>query len=150
MFEGCRQVLEVARFVDLDCGITVNPGVIHGGTRTNVVAAEAWAEVDVRVAHAADAQGLEEKFASLKAFDPDCKIEISGGINRPPMERAEGTVRLLRAAQEVGRRLGIEVGESATGGGSDGNVTSALGLPPLDGSGAVGEVAESALICIVH
>ena len=141
--ELAHQLLEIVKFSDPSRGITVNPGVIHGGTRTNVVAAEAWAEVDVRVAHAADAQGLEEKFAGLKAFDPDCKIEISGGINRPPMERTEGTVRLLRAAQEVGRQLGIEVGESATGGGSDGNFTSALGIPTLDGLGAVGEGAHA-------
>ncbi|HJX84243.1 MAG TPA: M20 family metallopeptidase, partial [Candidatus Angelobacter sp.] len=114
IIELSRQVLEVAKFVDLERGITVNPGVIHGGTRTNVVAAEAWAEVDVRVARAADAKGLEEKFASLQPFDLDCKIEVSGGLNRPPMERTEGTVRLLRTAQEVGRQLGMELDESAT------------------------------------
>ncbi len=143
IIELSRQVLEVAKFVDLERGITVNPGVIHGGTRTNVVAAEAWAEVDVRVARAADAKGLEEKFASLQPFDLDCKIEVSGGLNRPPMERTEGTVRLLRTAQEVGRQLGMELDESATGGGSDGNFTSALGIPTLDGLGAVGEGAHA-------
>jgi glutamate carboxypeptidase len=142
--ELSRQILEVTKFVDLGRGITVNPGVVRGGTRTNVVAAEAWAEVDVRIANAADAPGLEQKFAGLKPFDADCKIEISGGLNRPPMERTEGTVRLLRAAQEVGRQLGIELDESATGGGSDGNFTSALGIPTLDGLGAVGQGAHAA------
>jgi glutamate carboxypeptidase len=68
---------------------------------------------------------------------------VSGGLNRPPMERTEGTVRLLRAAQEAARSLGIELGESAVGGGSDGNFTSALGIPTLDGMGAVGEGAHA-------
>jgi glutamate carboxypeptidase len=141
--ELSRQVLEITKFVDLARGITVNPGVIHGGTRTNVVAAEARAEVDIRVARAGDARVLEEKFAALRPFDPNCTLEISGGLNRPPMERTEGTVRLLQAAQEAGRSLGMELGESATGGGSDGNFTAALGIPTLDGLGAVGEGAHA-------
>jgi|SRR6266481_4302537 len=143
ILELSRQLLEVAKFVDLERGITVNPGVVHGGTRTNVVAAEAMAEVDVRIAWAADAKALEKKFTSLKPFDPHCRIEVSGGLNRPPMERTEGTVRLLRTAQEAARSLGIELGESAVGGGSDGNFTSALGIPTLDGLGAVGEGAHA-------
>lgn len=143
ILELSRQLLEVAKFVDLERGITVNPGVVHGGTRTNVVAAEALAEVDVRIAWATDAKALDEKFTSLKPFDPHCRIEVSGGLNRPPMERTEGTVRLLRAAQEAARSLGIELGESAVGGGSDGNFTSALGIPTLDGLGAVGEGAHA-------
>jgi len=143
ILELSRQLLEVAKFVDMERGITVNPGVVHGGTRTNVVAAEAMAEVDVRIAWAADASALEEKFTSLKPFDPHCRIEVSGGLNRPPMERTEGTVRLLRAAQDAARSLGIELGESAVGGGSDGNFTSALGIPTLDGLGAVGEGAHA-------
>ncbi len=141
--ELARQVLEVTKFVDLERGITVNPGVVHGGTRTNVIAAEASAEVDIRVARMSDSKILEEKFAGLKPFDPHCRLEVSGGINRPPMERTEGTVRLLRAAQEIGKTLGLELGESATGGGSDGNFTSALGIPTLDGLGGVGEGAHA-------
>jgi len=141
--ELARQVLEVTKFVDLERGITVNPGVVHGGTRTNVIAAEASVEVDIRVARMADSKVLEEKFAGLKPFDPHCRLEVSGGINRPPMERTEGTVRLLRAAQEIGKTLGVELGESATGGGSDGNFTSALGIPTLDGLGGVGEGAHA-------
>ena len=141
--ELARQVLEVTKFVDLERGITVNPGVVHGGTRTNVIAAEAYAEVDIRVARMADSKILEEKFAALKPFDPHCRLELSGGINRPPMERTDGTVRLLRAAQEIGKTLRLELGESATGGGSDGNFTSALGIPTLDGLGGVGEGAHA-------
>lgn len=142
--ELSRQLLEVVKFTDLSRGITVNPGVIQGGTRSNVVAAEAWAEVDLRIARAADAAELMQKFAALKSFDPDCSIEISGGINRPPMERTEGTVRLFRMAQELGSTLGMRVEESSTGGGSDGNFTSALGIPTLDGMGALGEGAHAA------
>jgi glutamate carboxypeptidase len=147
--ELARQLLEIVKFTDLSRGITVNPGVIHGGTRSNVIAAEAWAEVDLRIARAADASLLEQKFAALKPFDPECSIELSGGINRPPMERTEGTVRLFGIAQEIGRSMGMAVDESSTGGGSDGNFTSALGVPTLDGLGALGEGAHAANESIV-
>jgi glutamate carboxypeptidase len=141
--ELARQLLEVVKFTDLSRGITVNPGVIHGGTRSNVVAAEAWAEVDLRIARAADAALLEQKFAALKPFDPECSIELSGGINRPPMERTEGTVRLFGIAREIATSIGMPIEESSTGGGSDGNFTSALGIPTLDGLGALGEGAHA-------
>ena len=142
--ELARQLLEIVKFTDVGRGITVNPGVIQGGTRSNVIAAEAWAEVDLRIARAADAALLEQKFAALKPFDPDCTIELSGGINRPPMERTEGTVRLLGIAHEIATAMGMPLEESSTGGGSDGNFTSALGVPTLDGLGAVGEGAHAA------
>lgn len=141
--ELARQLLEIVKFSDPSRGITVNPGVIQGGTRSNVVAAEAWAEVDQRVVHAADAALLEQKFAALKPFNPECSIEISGGMNRPPMERTEGTVRLFGIAREIAGSIGLEIAESSTGGGSDGNFTSALGIPTLDGLGALGEGAHA-------
>jgi glutamate carboxypeptidase len=141
--ELARQLLEIVKFTDLSRGITVNPGVIQGGTRSNVIAAEAWAEVDLRIARAADAKELEQKFAALKPFDPDCSIELSGGINRPPMERTEGTVRLFCLAQEISAAMGWKLEESSTGGGSDGNFTSALGIATLDGLGALGEGAHA-------
>jgi glutamate carboxypeptidase len=141
--ELSRQLLEVVKFTDPAHGITVNPGVIQGGTRSNVVAAEAWAEVDLRVVHAADAPLLEQKFAALKPFNSECSIEISGGMNRPPMERTEGTVRLFGIAREIGQTVGLALEESSTGGGSDGNFTSALGIPTLDGLGALGEGAHA-------
>src|SRR5580765_1718133 len=147
--ELARQLLEVVRFTDLSRGITVNPGVIQGGTRSNVIAAEAWAEVDLRIARAADAAMLEQKFAALKPFDPDCSIELSGGIKRPPMERTEGTVRLFGIAREIGEGMGWKLEESSTGGGSDGNFTSALGVPTLDGLGALGEGAHASHESIV-
>jgi glutamate carboxypeptidase len=143
ILELSRQIVEVAKFTDLARGITVNPGVVHGGTRTNVVAAEAWAEVDIRIARAADAAELEQKFAALRAFNPNCSLEVTGGLNRPPMERTEGTARLFRLAQQQAAALGIPLDEASTGGGSDGNFTSALGLPTLDGLGAVGEGAHA-------
>jgi len=141
--ELARQILEVVKFTDLDRGITVNLGVIGGGTRTNVVAAEAWVEVDVRVERAADADELKRRFAALRAVDPGCSLEVAGGMNRPPMERTAETVRLFHIAQAQAKKIALQLGESATGGGSDGNFTSALGIPTLDGLGAVGEGAHA-------
>ena len=144
LLELARQIDHVACFTRIDRGITVNPGVISGGTRTNVVAAEATAEVDIRVLRLKDAPVLERKFHALKPFDRRCTIEVTGGLNRPPMERSAGIVRLFRLAQSLARELGVEIGESLTGGGSDGNFTAALGVPTLDGLGAVGEGAHAA------
>src|SRR6185312_16202105 len=143
ILELSRQLLDISKFTDLQRGITVNPGVISGGTRTNVVAAEATAEVDVRIARMGDGAELERRFLSLKPFDPGCTIEVTGGINRPPMERTAGTVRLFEIAKEHGKALQMSLDEASTGGGSDGNFTSALGIPTLDGLGAVGEGAHA-------
>ena len=98
-------------------------------------------EVDIRIARAADAAELEKKFAALRAVDPNCTLEVTGGLNRPPMERTEGTVRLFRLAQEQAKLHGHALDEASTGGGSDGNFTSGMGIPTLDGLGAVGEGA---------
>jgi glutamate carboxypeptidase len=143
VLELARQIERIASFTQLSRGITVNPGVISGGTRSNVVAAEARAEVDIRVLRLRDAPVLEKKFRALKPYDKRCSIEISGGLNRPPMERSAGIVKLFRLAQTLGRELGVELEESLTGGGSDGNFTAALGVPTLDGLGAVGEGAHA-------
>jgi glutamate carboxypeptidase len=142
--ELARQIEHIAGFVNLKRGITVNPGVISGGTRSNVIAAEASVEVDIRILRLKDAAGLERKFRSLRPINKRCAIEITGGLNRPPMERTSGIVRLFRIAKELGRELGVELEESLTGGGSDGNFTGALGVPTLDGLGAVGEGAHAA------
>ena len=141
--ELAHQILEITKFVDLPRGITVNPGVVHGGTRSNVVAAEASMDVDIRVARMADKDELEQKFAGLRPFNPQCQLEITGGLNRPPMERTPGNVRLFQLAQTLAKGIGIDLGESSTGGGSDGNFTSALGIPTLDGLSAVGEGAHA-------
>lgn len=143
--ELAKQLARVAEFTDLKKGLTVNPGVISGGTRTNVVAAEARAEVDVRVARMRDAQPLHRRFQALKPFDKRCSVEVSGGLNRPPMERTPATAALFRTAKKLAEtHLGRTLEESSTGGGSDGNFTSALGVPTLDGIGAVGEGAHAA------
>jgi glutamate carboxypeptidase len=144
VLELARQIERMAGFTQLKRGITVNPGVVAGGTRSNVVAAEARAEVDIRVARLKDAPALEQKFRELKPYDPRCTIEVSGGLNRPPMERSAGIARLCRMAQKLAREMGVELGESQTGGGSDGNFTAALGVPTLDGLGGVGEGAHAA------
>jgi glutamate carboxypeptidase len=144
VIELSRQINHIAGFTQLDRGITVNPGVIAGGTRSNVVAAEARAEIDIRITKLKDAPGLEKRFHSLKPFDSRCTIEVTGGLNRPPMERSPGIVKLFRTAQALGRDLGVHIEESMTGGGSDGNFTAALGIPTLDGIGGVGEGAHAA------
>jgi glutamate carboxypeptidase len=90
-----------------------------------------------------DAPALEKKFRALKPFDRRCTIEVTGGLNRPPMERSAGIVDLFRRARQLGREIGVELEESRTGGGSDGNFTAALGIPTLDGLGAVGEGAHA-------
>ena len=141
--ELAHQILEVTKFVDLSRGITVNPGVVRGGTRSNVVAAEASTDVDIRIARMADKAELEQKFAGLRPFNSQCQLEITGGLNRPPMERTPGNVRLFQLAQALAKEIGVDLGESGTGGGSDGNFTSALGIPTLDGLGAVGEGAHA-------
>lgn len=141
--ELAYQLEKVRDFTELDRGLTVNAGVIRGGTRTNVVAAEADADIDVRIARAQDAVRIEKKFRGLRARDRRCVLEVEGGMNRPPMERTPGTVALYRRAATLAQELGFRLAEAATGGGSDGNFTSALGVPTLDGMGAVGEGAHA-------
>ena len=144
ILELARLLQTVAGFTDLRRGLTVNPGVISGGTRANVVAQHAFADIDVRIARASDAARVEKLFRSLRCADPGCKLEISGGINRPPMERKPGTVALYKQARKLAAELGFQLDEAASGGGSDGNFTAALGVPTLDGLGAVGEGAHAA------
>jgi glutamate carboxypeptidase len=143
ILELAQQILRIAGFSRLERGITVNPGVISGGTRSNVVAAEAMAHVDVRIPRLRDAAPLDRKFQSLRVVDKRCSVDVTGGINRPPMERTSGTVKLFKEARRLAREIGVDLEESSTGGGSDGNFTSALGIPTLDGLGGVGEGAHA-------
>ena len=154
--KGASALLELARvmetvsdWTDLKKGLTVSVGAAGGGTKTNVIPAEAWAEVDVRIARKGDESRLARRFANLKATDKRCSVEVTGGINRPPMERTPGTVRLYQRARALAAELGFALDEAATGGASDGNFTSALGIPTLDGMGAVGEGAHAAHESIV-
>jgi glutamate carboxypeptidase len=99
--------------------------------------------VDIRIVKRKDATPLEKKFRSLRPFDARCSVEVTGGLNRPPMERSAGIVKLFRTARKLALEMGVEVEESASGGGSDGNLTAALGVPTLDGLGGVGEGAHA-------
>ena len=143
ILELARQIERIAGFTNLAKGITVNPGVISGGTRSNVVAAEARAEVDIRIARAKDEAPLDRKFRALRALDKRCAITIEGGLNRPPMERTPAIRGLFQTARGLASEIGVDLAESATGGGSDGNFTAALGIPTLDGLGGVGEGAHA-------
>ena len=144
ILEIARQIEKIAGFTNRKRGLTVNPGVVAGGTRPNVIAPEARVEVDVRVSRLRDAVALDRRFHSLRPVDRRCKLEISGGVNRPPMERSAAIVALFRQARDLARPLGMELQEAMTGGGSDGNFTAALGVPTLDGLGAVGEGPHAA------
>lgn len=148
--KGHSAILELARQIpilwklnDLKSGVSVNPGVIRGGTRTNVIAAEAVAEIDVRISTAKQASGLDRKLRALKALDKDCRLNIEGRINRLPMERNRGVIALYKKAQQIAKQINWTLEEAAVGGGSDGNFTAGIGIPTLDGLGALGEGAHA-------
>ena len=141
--ELAHQILEISKLVDSQRGVTINVGKISGGTRTNVVPAAASATIDVRVASAKDIAEVDRKLNALKPFNRHCSISISGRVNRPPLERTEAVADLYVKTREIARELGFDLAEAAVGGGSDGNFTAALGIPTLDGLGAVGEGAHA-------
>lgn len=141
--ELAKQIGVLSKFTHLSSGVSVNPGVIRGGTRTNVVAAEAAVEIDARIKSARQAVGLDRKMRSLKPFDRHCKLSVEGGINRMPMERNAGVVALYKKAKSIAREIHWRLEEAAVGGGSDGNFTAGIGIPTLDGMGAVGEGAHA-------
>jgi glutamate carboxypeptidase len=147
---GASAICELARVIEtvsgwtgLLPGLTVNVGVAGGGSRPNVIPAHAWADVDVRIARKADAPRIARKFAALKPVDKRCTLTVTGEMDRPPMERTRGTVNLYRQAKAFAAELGFALHEASTGGASDGNLTSALGVPTLDGMGAVGQGAHA-------
>jgi glutamate carboxypeptidase len=143
ILELARQVERVSRFSDRKRGLTVNVGLVRGGTRVNVIPAEASAAIDVRVASAADAAVITRKLRSLRPVDRHCKLDVTGGVERMPMERKGGVLALYRQAAALARQVGWKLEEAAVGGGSDGNLTAALGIPTLDGLGGVGEGAHA-------
>ena len=144
ILELAHQILAISRLTDLKRGVTLNVGVIRGGTRTNVIPAEASAEVDLRIANKVRWCGDgSARYARLRPVDPKCRIEIEGGINRPPMERTKQVVALYHLARKIARELGFSLAEIAVGGGSDGNFTGGIGIPTLDGLGAVGDGAHA-------
>jgi glutamate carboxypeptidase len=143
ILELAKQIIAIAKLIDVKRGLTLNVGTVQGGTRVNVIPAEASAVLDVRVARKQDASIIDRKLRALKPFNRKCKIEISGGMNRPPMERTPGVAALYKKATEIARQFGWKLEEASVGGGSDGNFTAALGIPTLDGMGGVGEGAHA-------
>ena len=141
--ELAKQITAISSLVDLKRGLTLNVGLVQGGTRVNVVPAEATAMLDVRVVRMKDAAAIDRMLRRLKPFNRKCKLGISGGVNRPPMERTAGVAALYKKAAEIAGELGWKLEEAAVGGGSDGNFTAALGIPTLDGLGGVGEGAHA-------
>jgi glutamate carboxypeptidase len=141
--ELARQILSVETLQDLTRGVSINVGVISGGTRPNVVAPHARAVVDVRAPSQADAERIDAAIRALTPHIKGARLDVHGGFERPPMERTAGVARLYALAQEVGGALGQTIGEGGTGGGSDGNFCAALGVATLDGLGAIGDGAHA-------
>jgi len=148
--KGVSAILELARQTEQlhalnlsGSGITLNVGVVHGGTRSNVVAAEAQGEIDVRFSTEAESREIERILSSLKPIDERTKVFVSGGINRPPMERTPAVVELFEKARAIASDLDFELGEAQVGGASDGNFLAAMGIPVLDGLGISGDGAHA-------
>jgi glutamate carboxypeptidase len=148
--EGVNAIHELARLIgaiekwnDAKAGVTINADLLEGGTRVNVIAENARATLDLRALTLADMRRVEKRLHSLRPAHRDAKLEIHGGFNRPPMERRLGT-ELFQRAKSLAGKMNLEIGECTAGGGSDGNLTAALGTPTLDGLGAVGDGAHSA------
>src|SRR5581483_11709966 len=110
-----HQVEKIATFTDLKRGTTVNPGIISGGTRSNVIAAHARIVVDIRAVRVKDAEALDKKFQALRPVDKRCKLQVEGGLNRPPMERSKAIAALFGKAKKIGNELGLQLEESLTG-----------------------------------
>lgn len=149
--KGASAILELAKQTERlhalntpGSGITVNVGVVQGGTRSNVIAAEASAEIDVRFSTAAEAKQIEEALLKTRPYDERVRVKVTGGINRPPLERSERVVALYELARTVAGLLDYELGETQVGGASDGNFLAAMGIPVLDGLGIDGDGAHAA------
>lgn len=141
--ELARLVLRLLSLEDAEAGTTVNVGVIAGGTRSNVVAGEAQAEVDVRFWTREEAERVDRAVRELTPDDARCSLKVEGGINRWALERTPESAQLIAAAQGEAQALGYELGVGRTGGASDGNLASAVGCPTLDGLGPDGGGAHS-------
>jgi len=141
--ELALQVARTREWNDSRRGISVNAGIIEGGTRTNVIPDRAKTVIDLRALHMADMRMIEKRLRSLQPILPGAKLEIRGGFNRAPLERRQSAA-LFERAQSLAGQMGLRIGECTAGGGSDGNLTAALGIPTLDGFGAVGDGAHSA------
>lgn len=136
--ELARQVMYLHGLTDRQRGLSINAGVVRGGTLSNVVAAEAFAQIDARFATMEDFEFITKTISSLKPFLPGAEVRAVHTVSRPPLARTEKVLELFALAREAGKELGMEIGEGSTGGGSDGNFTAALGIPTLDGLGVDG------------
>ncbi len=141
--ELSRQILALQALQAPERGTTINTGLIAGGSRSNVVAEHATAEIDVRVSDATEQARIEQAFAAITPQDPRVRLAWRGGFERPPLERGPHVQRLFDLARAAGEAMGLDVREGATGGASDGNFTAALGVPTLDGLGATGDGAHA-------
>jgi glutamate carboxypeptidase len=141
--ELAHQILRINALQHLERGLSVNVVQVSGGLRSNVIPDEARAAVDVRVPTAETAAEIDAAFRRLRPVDERTTIEVSGGLDRPPLQRTDGVERLYQQARAVALELGYELAEGGTGGGSDGNFTAALGVPTLDGLGAIGDGAHA-------
>lgn len=141
--ELAHQILAIGTLARPELGTTLNVGKIGGGSANNVIPESAWAEIDARVAVMAEAAALDSRLRALVPSTADTSLKWSGGLNRPPMERTIGTQRLFETARAIAESLGIDLREGFTGGGSDGNFTSAVGCPTLDGLGLEGAGAHA-------
>lgn len=141
--EIARQIVAIESLRDPDRGISLNAGVVEGGSRGNVVAETARVVVDVRVSYVEDARAMTEALHALHSHDPRVRLEVRGSISRPPMERTPAVVRLFELARAAAAEIDETLDEGSTGGASDGNFTAALGVPTLDGLGPVGDGAHA-------
>jgi len=141
--ELAQQLARIEKWNDLRRGVTINAGIVEGGSRTNVIPERARAALDLRALRVPDMRSLERRLHSLRAIHRGARLEITGGFDRPPLERKMSAALFARAKSLAGQ-MGLSVGECTVGGGSDGNFTAAIGVPTLDGLGAVGDGAHSA------
>lgn len=141
--ELADQIVAIRELANPEMGTTVNVGVVHAGTRSNVVAAEAEASIDIRVATTSEVERVADFMQRLAPRHKGIRLEVLGGLNRPPMERTARVVELFQVAKAVGHSLGLDLAEAAVGGASDGNFCAAMGIPVVDGLGAVGDGAHA-------
>jgi glutamate carboxypeptidase len=140
--ELARQLARIERWNDFRRGVTFNAGIVEGGTRANVTPERARAVLDLRALRISDMRGMERRLHTLRPFHRGARLEITGGFDRPPLER-KMSATLFARAKSLAKQLNLSLGECTVGGGSDGNFTAALGVPTLDGLGAVGDGAHS-------
>lgn len=141
--ELAARVVEIASWSNAERGLSVNPGLFSGGTRLNIVAAHAQAHIEARAWSAAELTAFDHRLRALEPSDPRVRLSLEGGLNRPPMEPTPASLALATRARALGRELGLTLESTGTGGGSDGSFTAALGVPTLDGLGAVGAGAHT-------